>query len=136
MAIICIAPEIGVGLAVSQWQQAQKALHQSRTSSEELNDIPFSRAHAFFAEMGGILIRSYEMVEDGNSADDIAAPKYIEKAGVNCPRQLEQKLTPGKRLLVASQHVATLGEAYSNPRTGAQTNHGTSSARAPKAPKH
>ena len=111
MAVICLAPEVGVGVAFSQWQNARNSLHQSRTSENGLADIPFSRTHAFFADMGGIEIRSYEIVEadHGSSPDNTAAPEHNENT------RLGQTTTSTKRFRVISSHVATLGEAYSSP---------------------
>ncbi|KAK3997189.1 hypothetical protein QBC44DRAFT_280780 [Cladorrhinum sp. PSN332] len=114
MAIICLAPEVGVALAVSQWQKAQKALHQSvKTSGPKFNDLSFSRSHAFFAEMGGILIRSYE-IPAKNDSETVKPPRNRSEKEIEPVPSGDPVATTANRSLgnwkIKNEHMATLAE--------------------------
>jgi len=56
MAVICLAPEVGVGLAARQWTDARK--HLRRVNNGRENAVArLSMAHAFYAAMGAVVIR-------------------------------------------------------------------------------
>lgn len=58
MVIICIAPEVGVVVAFEQWRQARETLR--KVNGDEYQE-KFSMAEAFFANMGGIVIREVSL---------------------------------------------------------------------------
>ena len=56
MAVICLAPEVGVGLAARQWTDARK--HLRRVNNGRENAVArLSMAHALYAAMGAVVIR-------------------------------------------------------------------------------
>ncbi|RYP12482.1 hypothetical protein DL765_007281 [Monosporascus sp. GIB2] len=58
MGVISIAPELGVALAVKQWESARKsAYRESHTMT-----------HAFYAQMGGIVLRVVKPLPEKHSA--------------------------------------------------------------------
>ncbi|KAK3361983.1 hypothetical protein B0T24DRAFT_690596, partial [Lasiosphaeria ovina] len=62
MVVICLAPEIGVTLAVKQWQDARGVLKVA--NGDEYSDKEkLSMVHAFFANMGGFVIRHVPAAE-------------------------------------------------------------------------
>lgn len=51
MLTICLAPEIGVAVAVAQWLKVREELSRVNANSESARK--FTMTQAFFAKMGG-----------------------------------------------------------------------------------
>ncbi|RYP67005.1 hypothetical protein DL771_007501 [Monosporascus sp. 5C6A] len=58
MGLISIAPELGVALAVKQWETARASA----------NGKPYTMTHAFYAQMGGIVLRVVKALPEKRSA--------------------------------------------------------------------
>lgn len=54
MLIICLAPEFAVAAAITQWKEAREQLAEAK---RHISTTRFTLAHAFFANMGGIVLR-------------------------------------------------------------------------------
>ena len=54
MCFISLAPELGVALAVKQWSEARRL---TNTMAREAPDVIYSMTHAFYAAMGGFVVR-------------------------------------------------------------------------------
>ena len=54
MGFISLAPELGVALAVKQWSEARR---RANTMAREAPDVIYSMTHAFYAAMGGFVVR-------------------------------------------------------------------------------
>jgi len=88
MAIICVAPEVGVALAVQQWLVAREWLKRHDMKAPE-----YTIAHAFYANMGGIVLRTVweppESVEnktsDTNPKDRVAVLGDLLLPGIQTP---------------------------------------------------
>jgi len=95
MLIIAIAPEIGVMLAVHQYLSARKACKEANG----LVQVPgrYSITHAFYADMGGFLLREGEPEKSTpKKEDDTVVLSNAEKGttGRSTPKQSSVDETP------------------------------------------
>jgi len=67
MVIIVIAPEYVVAIAVAQNQTARRALKRV----EDKYGIKYSMTHAFFANMGGFVMRKRKTEAEGTEGHEI-----------------------------------------------------------------
>jgi len=66
MLTICLAPEIGVAVAVAQWLKVREELSRVNANSESARK--FTMTQAFFAKMGGIVVRDVLMEDAGEDS--------------------------------------------------------------------
>lgn len=79
MVTICIAPEVGVVMAFEQWRQARETLR--KVYGDEYPE-KFSMAHAFFANMGGIVIREVSLREVETQSHSLGGGMHAGPKGI------------------------------------------------------
>ncbi|KAK3386829.1 hypothetical protein B0H63DRAFT_468447 [Podospora didyma] len=106
MVLISIAPEFGVGVAAHEWLEARETLR-------EVNRDDLSMAHAFYANMGGILCR---VISTNKHRPEKEEELHPQLEVIPAPRDVEQPKSMDLRYdrsptwhKVEREYVAKLG---------------------------
>jgi len=83
MALICFAPEIGVGIAARQYVEAREARDEAnaKAKKEGLSERS-TLAHAFYANMGGIVVRQVPLQKLQVRGEESGGPNTIPPLGM------------------------------------------------------
>jgi len=87
MILICLAPEIGVGIAATQYLRARTARDKANAEAETKGlSERFTMAHAFFANMGGIAVRQVPLQDLQIRGDEAEGAKTTSPLGIGDSR--------------------------------------------------
>jgi len=105
MVAICIAPEIGVGIAAMQYVKACRARDDANNAAcrghGHGHDDKFTLAHAFYANMGGIVVRRI-------SLQDVQAIEAAHRVLVQSSQSEERPATTARHANEWSRKASSL----------------------------